>query len=261
MRNNRFWLGTYFLCVGAGISGFYLYFRTNAAPEFLLLGWYAFGLTIRFGKTAGRMWLPLTILLLGFVPRLMTSFSMPTYYPHFLAPTMILVAEGFRRMYVWARRRHYGAALARNVCLACCAMAVVQAAIPVFGYHVFGEDPFYMTSYENRLTDRVNVMKFLTKQPGEQLAIVRYGEKHDCLYEWVWNGAALDTEKVVWARELKPEWTSQLLRYYVGRKVWLVEPDARPARVTPYPVDGNRYPPEALPPAVYVDTPMPPRCR
>jgi len=261
MRNARFWTGFYFLALAVGISGFYLYFRTNAAPEFLLLGCYAFALTIRFGWIKTRALLPLIILLLGFIPRLITSFSMPTYYPHYLAPIMILVAEGLRRTYVWARRRHFGAALARNVCLACCAMAVMQAAIPVLGYHVYGEDPFYMTSYENRLTDRVQVLRFLASQPGEQLAIVRYGKKHDCLYEWVWNGAAPDAQKVVWAREQKPEWTSQLLRYYAGRKAWLIEPDAKPVRVTPYPLAGVQYPPEVLPRAVYAGTPMPPACR
>ena len=254
VRNRRFWLVFYFFAVGAGLLAFYLYFRMNVAPEFVLLGLYAFALAARFGN-ARRTLLPLVILLIGFVPRMLTSFSMPTYYPHYLAPVMILVAEGFRRMYVWARRQHFGAALARNVCLACGAMAVFQAAIPVSGHHVAGEDPFYMASYESRLADREDVLKFLASKPGEQLAIVRYGPKHDCLYEWVWNGAAVDSQKVIWARELKPEWTSQLLRYYAGRRVWLVQPDARPVRVTPYPVSGPAYPATVLPPAVYVGTP------
>jgi hypothetical protein len=51
------------------------------------------------------------------------------------------------------------------------------------------------------------------------------------------------------------------LRYYAGRKAWLVEPDARPVRVTPYPLDGAHYPPEVLPKAVYAGAPMPPACR
>jgi hypothetical protein len=118
-----------------------------------------------------------------------------------------------------------------------------------------------MTSYENRLPDRLRVLQFLEKQPGGQLAIVRYGKKHDVLYEWVWNGAGIDSQKVIWAREQKPEWTSQLLRYYAGRKAWLVEPDARPVRVTAYPLAAIQYPPEALPRAVYVGAPMPPACR
>jgi hypothetical protein len=254
VQSRRFWLGFYFFALGAGLSAFYLYFRMNVAPEFVLLALYAFALAARFGNAPGTL-LPLVILLIGFVPRVLTSFSMPTYYPHYLAPVMILVAEGFRRMYVWARRQHIGAALARNVCLACVAMGVLQAAIPISGRHVFGEDPFYMASYESRLTDREDVLKYLASQPGEQLAIVRYGPKHDVLYEWVWNGAAVDSQKVIWARELKPEWTSQLLRYYEGRTVWLVEPDARPVRVTRYPVVAPAYPAIVLPPAVYVGTP------
>jgi hypothetical protein len=186
---------------------------------------------------------------------------MPVYYPEYLAPTMILVAAGFRRLYSWSRKRGVGAALARNICLACLAMTAVRAAIPITGHHVFGEDPFYMNSYENRLNERIRVEKFLDGQRGPQLAIVRYGPKHDELMEWVWNRAEVDAQKVVWARELKPEWMDQLLRYYSSRRAWLVEADKTPARVAPYPERMKDYPSDPLPIAEYADIPQPPACR
>ena len=35
----------------------------------------------------------------------------------------------------------------------------------------------------------------------------------------------------------------ELMHYYIGRKVWLAEPDAIPARIAPYVVQGsNRTP-------------------
>ena len=67
------------------------------------------------------------------------------------------------------------------------------------------------------------------------MAIVRYGAKHNPLDEWVFNGADIDGSKVVWAREMDAADNLELLHYYRNRQVWLVEPDAIPARVTPYP--------------------------
>jgi hypothetical protein len=100
--------------------------------------------------------------------------------------------------------------------------------------HVTHEAPFYWSTYENELADRAAVESFLERQPGQQLAIVRYGAGHDVLKEWVWNLADIDAQKVVWAREQKPGWTAQLVKYYRGRTIWLAEPEA--GRVVPYPV-------------------------
>jgi hypothetical protein len=74
----------------------------------------------------------------------------------------------------------------------------------------------------------------LENQPGPQLAIVRYLPDH--LYpEWVWNAADIDKSKLVWAREMDPVSNRELMNYYHDRKAWLVEPDATPPRVVPYP--------------------------
>jgi len=40
---------------------------------------------------------------------------------------------------------------------------------------------------------------------------------------------------VIWAREDSPAAMQELLQYYRSRRVWLVEPDAVPATVAPYP--------------------------
>ena len=39
---------------------------------------------------------------------------------------------------------------------------------------------------------------------------------------------------VVWARDMGVAKNQELIDYYKDRKVWLVEPDERPVRVTPY---------------------------
>ena len=87
--------------------------------------------------------------------------------------------------------------------------------------------------------ERAQIQARLEQLPGQQLAIVRYSAEHDPIDEWVYNLADIDGSKVVWAREMDATNNLELMRYYRHRKVWLVEPDATPADVVPYPISGS----------------------
>jgi hypothetical protein len=189
----------------------------------------------------------LTVMLLcGAFCSLLTTFHMPTYEAPFVAPAFVLVAVGMRSLATWRRSSGTGRAMVVNLSLGCGLLFLVCTVLTVFHVHVDGESPFNWSSYENRLEVRAAAEKFLEQQPGKQLAIVRYGPDHDVLYEWVWNLAEIDQQKVIWARELKPAWNVRLVRHYPDRRVWLIEPDAEPsggpgapampARISPYPV-------------------------
>jgi hypothetical protein len=52
------------------------------------------------------------------------------------------------------------------------------------------------------------------------------------LREWIHNEADIDRSRVVRALDLGPDENAKLVRYYPGRKVWLLEPDARPPKLT-----------------------------
>jgi hypothetical protein len=81
---------------------------------------------------------------------------------------------------------------------------------------------------------RVAVARRLNMQPGRQLIFVRYGPRHR-FQEWVHNAADIDQARIVWARDLGAAENQQLLRYYPDRTAWLLEPDAHPPLLQPYP--------------------------
>ncbi len=176
------------------------------------------------------------ILLCGIVSAMLTTFWMMNYVPQYSVVLYILIAEGLHRIYVWRRSTGEGAAIVRNVMLSCAGIVLVLAALTMLGIHVGGEEPFYWSSYENRLQARARVAAWLAEQPGKQLAIVRYAPKHEVLHEWVFNGADLENGKVLWARELDPSWEAALVRHYKNRHIWLIEPDEDPILIEPYPV-------------------------
>jgi hypothetical protein len=81
---------------------------------------------------------------------------------------------------------------------------------------------------------RLAIRSSLEAQPGRQLVFVRYWPQHE-FQEWVHNAADIDGAQIIWARDLGSEENRKLLQYYPQRTTWLLEPDARPPRLTPYP--------------------------
>jgi len=70
--------------------------------------------------------------------------------------------------------------------------------------------------------------------PGKHLIMVRYENNHNLHDEWVYNGAEIDTVKVLWARELDPAQNAQLFAYFKDRQIWLVDPDIDNMELIPY---------------------------
>ena len=87
--------------------------------------------------------------------------------------------------------------------------------------------------------DRVDAARQLDGLPGRQIVIVRYSTDHNPQDEWVYNAANLDQSKVIWAREMSPANNRELFQYYKDRKVWLVQPDTHPVKISPYPSSGQ----------------------
>jgi hypothetical protein len=97
---------------------------------------------------------------------------------------------------------------------------------------------------------RTLVQEELAQSPGRQLVFVRYWPGHIFQDEWVYNEADIDRARIVWARDLGAE-NETLRRYYRDRGVWLLEPDARPPKLSPYAAE----PPAPITPATAVEAP------
>jgi hypothetical protein len=80
---------------------------------------------------------------------------------------------------------------------------------------------------------RLAVNRQLSQVPGKQLVFIRYWPKHE-VTEWVYNGADIDRQTVVLARDLGAIENEKLLSYYPDRRAWLLEPDAKPPKLSPY---------------------------
>ena len=149
---------------------------------------------------------------------------------HYAAPiTGILLAialQGMRHLRTWRfENRPSGVFLVRALVLICLLTMPLEARnmrTPA------GNGPSQASGRE-----RQDVIGRLDSLRGGQLVLVRYGSQHDPLVEWVYNGADIDSQKIVWARDMGAA-NEELIRYYPERRVWLLEPDSDPPRLTPY---------------------------
>jgi hypothetical protein len=81
---------------------------------------------------------------------------------------------------------------------------------------------------------RIFVSQQLDRVPGRVLVFVRYSPRHIFQDEWVYNRAAIDEARIVWARDLGDAENRQLLRYYSDRTALVLEPDAQPPNLAVY---------------------------
>jgi hypothetical protein len=91
-------------------------------------------------------------------------------------------------------------------------------------------------SSELKNDQRRLVTQSLIRDGSRQVVIVRYSPEHDVHAEWVYNSADIDHSPIVWARDMGEARNEGLIHYYSDRKIWLLEPDFLPPRLSPYPV-------------------------
>jgi hypothetical protein len=112
-----------------------------------------------------------------------------------------------------------------------------------YGLHFLETQPFSAALRPYETWDGINhqnaeqrriVANELAQIPGKILVFVSYWPHHIFQNEWVYNAAAIDSARIVWARDLGQAENAKLRAYYRGRSVWLLEPDASPPKLSPY---------------------------
>lgn len=166
----------------------------------------------------------------------------PYFYPHYIAAAtcvfVLIAVVGLERLAaVRIRGFAVGGDAARLLGLLCVAQFAFW-----YGLNFFGSDALFIAAgpYESwdyvnfgDAEDRLAIARKLAADPGPQLVFVRYGGQH-FLREWIGNRADIDTARVVWALDLGDSENALLRAYYPKRAAWLLEPDARPPRLSPY---------------------------
>ena len=217
-------LGTYLLRLEYRVRYYRFFFL---APLYLALGAFLFAL----GERRFR-WVALTLALFA----LGTNFF-PAFQLHYVAACtclfVLISVVGLERI----GRRWPEAA--RLVALLCAAQFVFW-----YGLHAFFDDAEWSQAVRRYETwDSINhanpqrrilVNRQLDQVPGKLLVFVRYSPHHIFQDEWVYNRAAIDDARIVWARDLGGEENRQLLRYFAGRTALVLKPDAQPPILTPY---------------------------
>jgi hypothetical protein len=155
-------------------------------------------------------------------------------YPYHLAPLVAvifaLVTQGLRHIYV--RLGHLRGAVLVMLLPFC--LTVVDAMKQGAG-DLNLQLTYWERAAEWHRDQRAYINEWLSRRHAGELVIVRYSSSHDVNQEWVYNGADIDSSKVVWAREVDPSSDAQLLKYFHDREVWLLRADVNPQRVVPYP--------------------------
>jgi hypothetical protein len=224
--------GSYFFRLGSR-AGFYRFFFLPpllvALLFFLpLLGRYRYG------------WMAITIALFA----LGTNFY-PYFFPQYVAAltSLFLLAAilGLQRLSELSTGGQFAARLLVAMC----------AAHFLFWYaiHATGDEAIFRAMAPYETADAINygdpegrvaINRRLAQEPGPRLVFVRYFSTHG-YHEWIHNAADIDHARIVWALDLGPAQNDDLKRHFPGRKVWLMEPDALPPRLAPYPVSHGMF--------------------
>ena len=169
-------------------------------------------------------WIAVTILLVSLGANIFPSFEF-----HYLAPIaclfLLIAVIGLEQL------ARFSPDASRVIMLLCCLHFLLWYSAHLFDSGVLRYETWAGINHKNP-ERRITVNRQLP--PGKLLIFVHYSPGHIFQDEWVYNEADIDAARVVWARDLGAEDNAKLQGYYPDRKVYLLEPDSRPPRLTEY---------------------------
>jgi hypothetical protein len=165
-----------------------------------------------------KMRLPILIFLIGTAGFLTLIWSMPHYVATLTGAIFLLLVQAIRHL---RTVRPLGRLLGPALSWAILILLATDISLAVKHHDC---DHLDWTCKGD--SSRETITKTLSHTPGKHLIMVRYDEDHNLHDEWVYNGAEIDSAKVLWARELDPLQNAKLFAYFKDRHIWLVTPDS-----------------------------------
>lgn len=167
------------------------------------------------------------------------------YLVHYSAPITCVIFALVMMALREIRRRQWhskpaGLFITRAVPLVCVALLVLRAAAGPLRLRVPAGGPG--TGFASWCSlgpanhERAAMLRRLSRKPTGQLVIVHYNPNHRLPFnDWVYNRADLNSAKVIWADDMGPAKNQELIDYFKGRHVWLVDADSPSPKLMPYP--------------------------
>lgn len=166
-------------------------------------------------------------------------------YPHYAAPILCIVVALVLLAIRHVRQQSYrgnafGVWLSRLILLSCLLVLALRATsgplhIPLRPAIL----PLIYNSVRNDVSSAA-VEASLDQLPGQHLVIVHYRPGTDDWMGWVHNEADIDHSKIVWAWDMGTEKNQELLDYFRGRQVWVVDSSEHPPVPRAYPSNSDR---------------------
>ena len=154
------------------------------------------------------------------------------FLPHYSAPAtallflILLQCMRHLRLFRW-RKQRVGLALVRAVTVIY--IGTVGLRVALAGTHIHPEK-----EWQHGDMERASIVQQLNALPGRHVVLVNYSADCDLDREWVYNLSDIDGQKIVWARDMRPEQNRELLTYYSGRQFWIVHAGSTPPHIEPY---------------------------
>jgi hypothetical protein len=160
-------------------------------------------------------------------------------FPHYAAPItgailgLVMLATRYLRSQD-RRSRTSGRALARVIPAICLlTLAIRAAAVPLHIPLTQSLLPSIFDGVHDDIPSRA-VQAQLEETPGPQLVILQYSAGSNEWMGWVHNEADVDRAKIVWAWDMGEEKNRELVEYFRGRRVWIVNTGEKPPALRPY---------------------------
>jgi hypothetical protein len=193
------------------------------------------------------------LLILGF--SLVAIVPETHFYPHYVAAlacvffALVLLAMRHLRSWHW-RDRPTGLFLVRSVPVITLALLLLRAGASPLHIQMSKLGlwtPWFSTGRWTSTTGRRDILSELERLPGRQLVIVRYSPGlYDLnlhrgkmwppsgVWEWVYNGADIANQKVVWAQDMGATQNEELIRHFKDATAWLLYADDQSPKLVPY---------------------------